>query len=395
MKANLRPAALCFLFSALLNLNALFPLSAEEALNQGLKRYEGIFGMCGPQIPFGKRMLAYEKAFQQSPWINGMMIIEGWRAIQPRSGEFDWSEVDKLIGLAGRYNRKVSLFFVSFDAPVWIYEQGVPKFFFTDRNPHHKNYGQKRAVPLPVSDEFYKLWSNFISEAGRRYDSNPAVAAVVIIGVNFQSGETYIPLRTQEEIDQAKKLGITPESVLEYWKRYIDLYMRAFPNTICKLHIAEIFRNDHTVLDRVVAYGAGRYPEKFQIQTNKLNGKSDQSGQHEYDLIKQYSPEITVGFQMLASFKDRERQGTMAMTLVNGTRARAKYYELWFGDATDTEISKRFYNLWQEGIEAGWEKLLERAKEEGDYATGNQKKGGQRRQGGLQRSRQGRGRWGF
>jgi len=351
-------------------------ISAEDApINAAqIKRYEGIFGMCGPQIPLERRMQEYERTFQGSPWINGIMIIEGWKAIQPQPDKFDWSQVDKLIALAARYNRKVSLFFVSFDAPQWVYQQGVSEFKFSDKNPHHKTYGQKRIVPVPVSDEFYGLWSNFIREAGKRYDSNPAVAGVVIMGVNFHSGETYIPLRQQEEIEQAKKFNITPDNVLQYWKKYIDLYMQAFPSTVCKLHIAEMFRNDRTVLDRVVAYGAERYPGRFQIQTNKLNGKGDQNGQHEYDLIMQYSSKITVGFQMLASFKDRERQGSMLMTLVNGVRAQAKYYELWFGDATDQKTSKVFYDLWQEGKNLGWEKLLERAKEEGDYTASGQKK---------------------
>lgn len=384
---------ICF-FLSLVNFAVIFAEEASLNTTQ-TKRYEGIFGMCGPQIPFERRMQEYERTFQGSPWISGIMIIEGWKDIQPQPDKFDWSQIDKLTALAARYNRKVSLFFVSFDAPQWVYKQGVPEFIFTDKNPHHKTYGQKRTVPVPVSSEFYELWSNFIKEAGRRYDSNPTVAAVVIMGVNFHSGETYIPLRDKEEIEQAKKFNITPDNVIEYWKKYIDLYMRAFPSTMCKLHIAEMLRNDRTVLDKVVAYGVERYPQKFQIQTNKLNGKGDQSGQHEYDLIMQYSSKITVGFQMLASFKDSQRQGSMLMTLVNGVRARAKYYELWFGDATDQKASKVFYELWQEGKEAGWEKLLERAKEEGDYTNGNQKKNGQKRQKGLQRNRQGRRRRGF
>ena len=59
----------------------------------------------------------------------------------------------------------------------------------------------------------------------------------------------------------------------------------------------------------------------------------------------------------------------MLMTLMNGIRAGARYYELWFGDATDPRISKAFYDEWQEGKRVGWEALMGRAKQRDEYKT--------------------------
>lgn len=345
-------------------------LRAEEPSKYApSKTYEGIFGMAGPKYPLEKKLDIFERTFKGAPWINGMLVIVPWKNLQPEENRFDWQEVDKLVNLAVKYNRKVSICFASVLAPDWIYEKGVPKFFRTDINPHHQTHGQKLTVPMPLSDKFYELWSGFIKEAGKRYDTNPAVAAVVIMGVNFQGFEIYCRLNTEEEKQQAREFGITSENVLAYWRRYIDLFIQAFPNTMCTLHIAEVFQNDPTVLDRIVAYGADKYPERFQIQTDKLDGRKDQTGQHEYDLVRKYSSKISVGFQMVATFKDKQRQGSMLMTLMNGIRANAKYYELWTGDAVDPQISKSFYDLWQEGKLVGWEKLMERAKASGEYKT--------------------------
>lgn len=353
---------ICFLIIIVFNASL---VRAKE-----VKSYEGLFGMCGPMTPLQKRLELFEKAFRDYSWINGILILEEWKNIQPTPAAFNWTEVDRLVGLAAKYNKKVSLCFLSMHPPEWIYGKGVSKFVCTDINPHHGDrYGQKVILPVPVSEKFYELWRQFVKEAGKRYDSNPAVAAVVIVGVNFQGPETYIRLSSEEEREQAKEYDINAESVTAYWKRYIDLYAQAFPNTSCTMHIAEIFRTAPNVLNEVVAYGAERYPDQFQIQTDKLHGRTDQSGQHEYELIRKYSSKIKVGFQMVATFRDKERQGSMLMTLMNGLRADARYYELWIGDAVDPNISKPFYDLWQEGKQLGWEDLMDRAKAQGEYKT--------------------------
>lgn len=331
-----------------------------------IKSYEGLFGMCGPmKAPLEKRLQVYEKTFRESSWISGMLVLVSWKNLQPKPNQFDWSEADALVNLAAKYNRKVSLCFLSILPPDWIYEQGVEKISFSDMNPYHaESYGSSISVPMPLSEKFYELWSNFIREAGKRYDSNPAVAAVVMMGVNFQGPETYIRLGQGGGLSQ-----INPRDVVSYWKRYIDLYMNAFPHTLCKLHIAVMLRQYPEVLEQVIAYAVENYPQQFQMQTNKLHGRADQTGQQEYDLIMKYSSRISVGFQMLATFKDKARQGSMLMTLMNGIRANAGYFELWMGDATEPEISKPFYDLWQEGKQVGWQKLKERAKARGEYKT--------------------------
>jgi Beta-galactosidase len=89
------------------------------------------------------RLSAYKKAFQEEPWLKGMLVIVGWDSLEPAQGRFDWSEVDKQVVLAARYNRKVSLLFVSMLAPDWVYRQGVRKYTFADPNPFHQgHYGK-------------------------------------------------------------------------------------------------------------------------------------------------------------------------------------------------------------------------------------------------------------
>lgn len=347
----------------------LFDLSALSAKDTPAKRYAGLFGTSGVQIPLQKRLSAYEKAFQDEPWLNGMLVIVGWKSLEPEQGRFDWSEVDKQVDLAAKFNRKVSLLFVPMLAPDWVYKQGVRKFTFTDPNPfHRRSYGKVMTVPWPFSKQFYKLWSGFIAQAGKRYDQNPTVVAVVIMGVNFTSSETYIRVVGREQMESS---GVTPDDIVACWKKYIDVYMQSFPNTMCCMHLGEMLGYDHSVLNKVVAYGADHYPNHFQIQTDKLCGRSDLEGEHEYDLVREYSSRIAVGFQDLAAFSrgDPGRQGSMLMTLMNGIRAHAGYYELWFGDATDPETSKAFYDQLQQGKKIGWEALIKEAKSRGEYKT--------------------------
>jgi len=323
--------------------------------------HAGIFGMVGPRTPLERGLEAYDRAFAACPELRGVLVLVEWATVQPHPCRPpDWSIVDAYVELARRHDRQVALCVASTRPPAWIFGNGrVKRFAIIDPNPLHPEHGQPRDVGVPVDDGFLPLWGRLVAAAGERYDPNPTVTAVVAMGVNFYGPETKLIFPTGAEQAQAAELDLSHENVLAWWKRYLALYAECWPNTTIKLHGAKMGPELPRTLDELVEWAAETYPGRFAIQCNKLNGRDDNEHLAEYRLVSRYAGRIQTGFQAVSSVRNTRRMGAVVQMIANLVRARARYLELWFGDATDVATIERVAELWN-GEKARSEKGIRR-----------------------------------
>jgi hypothetical protein len=196
-------------------------------------------------------------------------------------------------------------------------------------------------IPLPWDPVFLDHFARFVTAAGRRYASDPLCAAVAITGANFQSDEAHLP-KSPKEIQRWEALGYR-EKLPRAYERYIDIFAEAFPRQQLCLHISVAVHNDDGVMEKAVAYGAQRYPERFTLENCQLNGRNDNSGLYSYALIQQYTGKLHIGYQSLAYLAEGERGSRMGdprRAVGNFVRGYGEYWELWDGNGRDPVICK-------------------------------------------------------
>lgn len=80
--------------------------------------WPGIWAMWG-----GETINAAER-----PWIKGCMGTTTWRTIEPRRGEFDFTEMDRFIRTAADNGLYIGyMIYVGPSSPAWVYDAGVPR----------------------------------------------------------------------------------------------------------------------------------------------------------------------------------------------------------------------------------------------------------------------------
>lgn len=329
------------------------PVDAQRALTAGARdapataRLAGLVWKVGKTG--GKRLggAEIEKVLDANPHVSGLFLALDWREVEPARGAFDWKSLDAAVEAARRKGRFYKLSFrPGTGTPDWVYSEhadsgaGAAAFETLGPNPHRKDTYQKPVrIPIPWDPVFLDEFERFVAAAGQRYASDPLCAAVAITGANFQSAETHLP-KEPKDIERWEALGYR-ERLPKAYERYIDIFAEAFPRQQLCLHISTAVRKDDGVMEKAVAYGAHRYPERFTLQNCQLNGKSNNTGLYGYALLQQYAGKLHLGYQSLALIAEGERgarMGDRRRAVANFVRGRGEYWELWDANGRDPVI---------------------------------------------------------
>ena len=121
------------------------------------------------------------------------------------------------------------------------------------------------------------------------------------------------------------------------------MFAGAFPRQQLCLHISAAVRNNDGVMEKAVAYGARRYPNRFTLQNCQLSGRNDNSALYSYALLLPYAGKLHIGYQSLAYLGEGQRgarQGDSRTSVANFVRGHGEYWELWDGNGRDPVICK-------------------------------------------------------
>jgi hypothetical protein len=278
------------------------------------------------------------------PFIDGWLVRPRWHMVEPREGQFDWSFIDGEIALAKRLNKKITLMVLGGPhTPEWVYRAGARAFHYT-MPPARARVTQAREAKIPVLwDEVYlRKWTALITALGRRYGHDGTVVLVHVTGATKNGLEMQLPF-SQQDRREWQRIGYTPEKVIAAWKRILDLYALAFPNTPLDIDIHPVLDSED-VPRQVLAYGSSKLGKRFGIFAGWLSGKSaaqDSNHAGMFALAQHYGPLGFAAFQMIASETNTPEmfaQGGLREAVAQGMSWNARYFEVWAADAMNPSL---------------------------------------------------------
>ena len=324
----------CFLVSWLslivLSLSANLGFALPPSIKSGPVGIIGIIPLKGPKYPLSR--LA-DFACWANPEIKGVLLRLPWGMVEPREGEFDFGLCDQSVALARKYGKSVGLgICAGTSTPEWVYQSGVPKFYFNKNRPG--GVTKSMAMPLPWDAAFQTKWASLIKAFGQRYDAVPEVAYILMAGPG-RDFETYF-VDSPSDIDNFNQTG--GGKLWGHAARVIaDLYAAAFPHTtlIYAMGPPTPTPEGHATIDQVVAELLKKYPNHFGVCNASLAPRFNPH--HSGIVIRENSARTIVGFQMLLPSKDGQLMpgGSLADALRAGVAYKAHCIEVYLVDCDD------------------------------------------------------------
>lgn len=167
--------------------------------------------------------------FEDYPFLKGLTFNADWEEIEPRPGQFDWSDLDRAAKKAHEHDR---FMYISInpgpDAPQWVYDQGVPKVLTDDE----KHAGKWKHYPYYLDPEYKRLFFRMIRSLAEHLDGLP---------IEQHRRIAFIQVKTGCTGDECPYKGAALDPKLEIAKGSAE--WRAFRLETFALHV-ELFQSD-------------------------------------------------------------------------------------------------------------------------------------------------------
>lgn len=325
-------------FAELLGIFLIF-IASQTGLAEEPQRMS-LTGLCGGVAVDSNghlRINELKRLLETNPHISGVLLMANWKTLEPEEGKFQWANLDEAIQLARKHGRYYKLKIQpGTSTPNWVYGNGAAVFETKGSNPYRKDtYRKTLRLPIPWDKVYLRKFGKLIRSVGERYATDPFCAGVVISGANYQSSESHLP-KEPEDREKWDTLNYRERLPIAY-EQLIELYAQSFPHQQLCLHVSVPIRRDDGVLDKIIETAAKNYPERFTLQNCQLNGKRDNISLYSYGLIQKYVGKLRVGYQSVA-YIGSERQGDTGVSIYNYVRGQGEYWEIWRGNALDTEL---------------------------------------------------------
>jgi hypothetical protein len=302
--------------------------------------------------------------------LTGVCLHIPWNQVEKEPGKPDLSAVDNFVAVLRDIGMKYQLCLKpGASTPAFVYEEGAQPFETRVMNPHRPNFGEAIVIPVPWDPIYQRNFSRVIAELGERYASDPLCVSVVLTCANVLSAEMHLP-KSGEDLAKWKALGNYEEKLLDVYKKYTDIWAKAFPQQEISLHLSKVLDLPPEFCERVINYGLGKYPDRFSIQNCQLTGRREDTGMMSYDLVQKYRDRAHHGFQSLASLAHGgERMGSIELAVLNVVHANGEYWELWHNDGLSVETSAAVARAWKEGRRLGYDAYKKKLISDGEYRT--------------------------
>jgi hypothetical protein len=288
--------------------------------------------------------------------IAGVSLAAEWKDIEPQEGQYQWASLDEVMAKVTPMHKYVTLrMFPGISTPDWVYAKGAKAFEFVDKNPFHgeafypqghrfSTHGAGLRMPIPWDEVFLASWEKFVEVYGNHYRNATNIAMVHVTGPTRHSAEMHLP-KDREDQEKWRAAGYTPQKLIGAWKRSIDAFARAFPQTPLVLNLSPVIFEDG-VMEEVVRYGYGQYGRRLFLQNNILMADNKRQKREDWNVLREYASKTTIGFQRgLLRLKERgdvaapERLGLKRANFegmfTQGLALGAKYFEVGATDVKD------------------------------------------------------------
>jgi hypothetical protein len=266
------------------------------------------------------------------PNIYGISWRFRWAKIEPAEGQYNWSPVDHAMAITSKAGKKVMLRLTAgISSPEWVYRGGAKPFDFRNTDLRHpENHPPDMRMPVPWDEVYLAKWEAFVQAFGKRYNGNPTIYSIQMTGGGY-IGEMNLP----KAFAKWEQVGYSDDKLIGAWKRIIDTYQRAFPDTPTNLDINEPLGNRSKVLGPVVSYVLAKYPRKVYLQQNGLRADLPRDD-HIRRILREAASQTLVGYQMVGGKGFLEKQTGDRMTAFrNALEDRVSYLEIYSSDVRD------------------------------------------------------------
>jgi len=164
--------------------------------------------------------------------VDAVVLTFKWAQTEPAPGQFDYAQIDQLLGLCKKHNKGFVLGLSTYGqspgdqpTPDWLYEKGVKGISFAGGGVAK---GSPITVPKVWDEAYFPEYERFVQALGRRYDGQPGIWYIMpayghIGNLNAQPSKGGGPAFLAE--------GWTPQIWKDFCRRVTRLYQSAFPNT--------------------------------------------------------------------------------------------------------------------------------------------------------------------
>ena len=290
-----------------------------------------IFALQRPDV--SPEQVAPQLSEVRDPLVYGLSWRFRWKTIEPQEGQYNWQPLDKALEITGNAGKKVILRMVAgIHTPDWVYQAGAKPFDFSNTAlARSEHYAEGLRMPVPWDEIYLAKWEAFIRAFGKRYTGNSHLYSVAMSG-----GGHIDEMNLPKDYEKWQQVGYSDEKLIMAWKRIIDAYQRAFPDTPTNLAINEPLGMQRShVLNPIVSYVLATYPHKVYLQQNALKADLPRNGQIR-QIIREAAARTIVGYQMLGGKGFLEGQtGNRLAAFRNAQEDHASYVEVYAPDVRD------------------------------------------------------------
>lgn len=273
------------------------------------------------------------------PLVYGLSWRFRWKSIEPEPGQYKWAPIDQAVEMTRKAGKKVLLRVVAgMHTPEWVYRAGAKAFDFSSKDlANPEGYPTSMRMPLPWDGVYLAKWEAFIQAFGNRYNGNPQLYSVGMTG-----GGYIFEMNLPKAFEKWRQAGYADEKLIAAWKRIIDTYQKAFPDTPTNLDINEPLGSLQysNVLDPIVSYTMATYPHKVYLQHDGLRADSPQDSRIRR-ILREAAGKTVVGYQLLGGKGHRESEtGDRLATFKHALEDNVGYVEVYALDVRDARLKR-------------------------------------------------------
>lgn len=199
-------------------------------------------------------------------FVAGVTIYSGWRAVEPKKGQYNFSVIDKAFAAAEKYKKPVILATPPGRwYPGWISNEGVRfmSFQHVEKNMTASVQRSDETSPVPWDDAYLTLFSSLVHSLAMRYRGNPRLAGVMVTGPACANG-LEANMASQSDAELAAN-GFSVEMFTAAWKRMMDVFAHEFPDTPFHIALHPQFGSKQLFgpARSIDAYGMTNYPGRY------------------------------------------------------------------------------------------------------------------------------------
>ena len=180
--------------------------------------------------------------------VDGVLIDLNWTALSSVYGQYDWTYLDYMAGLAVAKNKKFEIAIITGNStPAWVFDQenGYGAQSATFQYIQGGKIGatcQSLTIPLPWDQNYHKAFADLLRRLKQHLQQNnwyENLTMLRITGINTLTDELRLPADNTgkngceaNNLNTWQKLGYSPARVRVAWRQILRIYGRIFPEKV-------------------------------------------------------------------------------------------------------------------------------------------------------------------